>query len=182
MLNIKGKRINLIIPTMKHVDHIVKHANDEDVAKYLENLPYPYKRKDGVFFVKKMVKKGVISKTDYHFSIFEKEKNEVIGGIGFHKINKKHNNTEVGYWLGKKYWRQGYGLEALRLILGFGFNRLKLNKIYASAYGPNIASQKLLKKAGFKQEGQFRKQLYKHNKWHDEFRFGILKEEYDKQN
>lgn len=182
MLKIKGDRIDLIIPTMRHVEDIRKHINDAKVAKWLDNAPYPYHRKHGEFFVKKIVQPGIKNKTDYPFSIHEKEHDEIIGGIGIHHINRKHKTGEIGYWIGRKYWRKGYATEALKLILRFGFKRLKLAKINARTFSPNKASQGLLKKAGFKPEGLFRKQLAKHGKRHDEHRFGLLREEYDKQN
>ncbi|MBW2965154.1 GNAT family N-acetyltransferase [Candidatus Woesearchaeota archaeon] len=181
-IRLKGKRIDLYIPTMKDVDGIVKHANDPKIAQWLDNLPHPYKRKDGEFFVKKIVRKGVEAKTDYPFVIYEKEHGEIIGGIGIHHVNNKHKHAEIGYWIGRKFWRQGYGTEAVNLLLRFAFRRLKMNKVYARAFGPNKASQALLKKAGFKPEGLFRKHSFKHGKFHDEPRFGLLREEYDKQN
>ena len=179
-LVIKGKRIDLIIPTMKDVDDICRNINDKLVAKYMSNVPHPYKRKDGEFFIKKIVKKGLKAKTDYPLSIYEKQKKEVIGGIGLHNIDKNNQRAEVGYWLGRKYWRQGYISEALGMILNFGFRRLKLRKIWAGVYHPNIPSQKLLMKAGFAKEGLLRKHTLKSSKEYDNVMFGMLREEYER--
>jgi RimJ/RimL family protein N-acetyltransferase len=178
MIVLKGERIYLKIPTMKDMDGIMKHINDRLVSRFMATVPHPYKRKDGEFYIKKMVKKNLKEKTGYLFSICLKENDEIIGGIGLLAINKQHKNAEIGYWLGRKFWRKGYGTEALHLMLGFGFKRLKLNKIFAPIYHPNKASMALLKKAGFKKEGVLRKHCRKGDKWFDEHVFAMLSEEY----
>jgi RimJ/RimL family protein N-acetyltransferase len=165
---------------MKDVDDICRHINDRLVARYMSNVPHPYKRTDGEFFIRKMVKKGIKAKTDYPLSIYEKQKKEVIGGVGLHKVDLKNRHAEVGYWLGRKYWRQGYVSEALGMILDFGFRKLKLKRIWAGVYHPNIPSQRLLMKAGFTKEGVLRKHTRKGSKEYDNIMFGMLREEYER--
>jgi RimJ/RimL family protein N-acetyltransferase len=181
MVVIKGKRVNLVIPTKRDIEGIMKHINDPDIARWLDNLPHPYRRRHAEDYIKNYVRKGLRNDTDYNFVIFNKESSEIMGGMGIHHINRKHHNAEVGYWIGKKFWKQGYGTEALKLALNFAFGRLRLNKVYARVFSPNKASQALLKKAGFRQEGLFRKHSFKHGRFHDEVRFGLLREEYAEQ-
>ena len=82
--------------------------------------------------------------------------------------------------MSKKYWGQEIASEALKLILDFGFKKLKLMRFYARVMHPNIASMKLLEKAGFKYEGRMRKHIFKNGKWMDELRYAILREEHEK--
>ncbi|MBI5880903.1 GNAT family N-acetyltransferase [archaeon] len=180
-MKIKGKRIDLVMPTMRHVDDICSNINDKRVAKYLAVVPHPYNLKDGIFFIKDIVNKGWNAKTDYPFAIYEKEKKEVIGVIGLHKIDKKNQRAEVGYWLGRRHWRQGYGSEALRLMLKFGFKNLKLNKIWAGVYHPNKPSVLMLKKMGFKKDGVLRKHTFKNNTFYDDIMMSMLREEYERE-
>ena len=180
MVVLKGKRIYLKIPTMKDVDGIVKHINDKQVSRFLETVPYPYKQKDAKIFIKERANKHLKEKKGYFFSIFLKDNDEIIGGMCLSDISKQHKNAQIGYWIGRKFWRQGYGIEALQLILRFGFKRLKLNKIYVRVHHPNKASAGLLKKAGFREEGLFKKHVRKGKTWFDEIRFGMLREEYER--
>ncbi|MEM5879615.1 MAG: GNAT family protein [Candidatus Aenigmatarchaeota archaeon] len=177
-LRINGERIFLKIPEMKNAKAICKYANDKAIARYT-TIPHPYKLKHAKNFVKR-VKQKMKKKESYEFSIVLKETGEIIGGIGLINISKFHKNAELGYWLAKKYWGQGLMSEAMKLILDFGFNKLKLHKIYARVYKPNKRSSHLLEKFGFKLEGNFRKHLKGRfsNKWYDELRYGLLREEW----
>ncbi len=90
----------------------------------------------------------------------------------------KNKKAELGYWLGKKHWGKGYVTQAVKLILNFGFNKLKLHKIYARLLAENIGSRKVLEKAGFKFEGTFKEHEYRHKRWHDVLNYGILRKDY----
>ena len=68
------------------------------------------------------------------------------------------------------------GKSTLLYILG-GHFILSINRISATVYAPNIASQKVLLKNGFRQEGTIRKGVYKNNEYYDLYYFGKLKEE-----
>jgi RimJ/RimL family protein N-acetyltransferase len=78
----------------------------------------------------------------------------------------------------KKALGQGAGKRGSLGILSFGFNSLELFRIYANVMHPNMASMKLLEKAGFKFEGRMRKSVLKDGEWLDELRYSILEEEY----
>ncbi|TKI91645.1 GNAT family N-acetyltransferase, partial [Bacillus wiedmannii] len=73
--------------------------------------------------------------------------------------NKHHKRAEIGYELDDTYWGQGYATEALQAILTYGFETLQLIRIAAVVYVENKASQKLLSKAGFQEEGLLRKHM-----------------------
>ncbi|MFH1668995.1 MAG: GNAT family protein [Candidatus Woesearchaeota archaeon] len=176
---LKGERIYLKIPTMKDVDAIKTHINDKHIVRFMDTIPHPYKRSDGEWYIKHMVQKKLREDTGYLFSIFLKETDELIGGMGICNISKKHKNAEIGYWIGKKFWRNGYARESLNLLLKFGFKKLKFEKMYARTFYHNDASSGLLMKAGFKDEGCLRRHIFHNNKWHDERRFGLLRSEYE---
>ncbi len=62
----------------------------------------------------------------------------------------------AGYILHRDYWRQGYGTEALRAMVAYGFERLNLDRVELWIHEDNLASQRLAQKIGFAQRGQFR--------------------------
>jgi len=117
---------------------------------------------------------------EYHLGIELKATGQIIGMIGMMQISRKHRRAEVGYWLGKSYWGKGYAAEALRLMLRFGFEQLKLVRITAGVMHLNLTSARMLEKAGFTFEGRLRKNFMQHGQWLDELRYGILKEEFKK--
>ena len=176
IMEIKGKIIKLRTLKDSDAESIQINANDKAVVRYLSCLPFPYKLKDAKFFIN-LTKKNLEEKSAYDFGI--EYDNKIIGMISLCHLDKKAKNSEVGYWLGKSYWRRGIAKEALALIINFGFNKLKLIRISAKVYEPNIASANLLEKFNFKREGILRKQAFKDNRLVDEYYYGLLKEEYE---
>ena len=89
---------------------------------------------------------------DETFAICLKDSGEVIGNIALFKNSqyvKCDGEKEVGFWLGKKYWNQGYATEACRLILDYGFNELNLNKIWVAHFIDNLQSKRVQEKCNF---------------------------------
>ncbi len=175
-MKIEGKSVNLRKVTKADAQSIYEHAKDREISRYTF-IPHPYKREDALHFIKfthLQMKKG----KEYHLGIELKATGQIIGMIGMMQISRKHRRAEVGYWLGKSYWGKGYAAEALRLMLRFGFEQLKLVRITAGVMHPNLTSARMLEKAGFTFEGRLRKNFMQHSQWLDELRYGILKEEF----
>jgi len=116
-----------------------------------------------------------------HFAVTLKLTRELIGAVGL-LINKAFNRGELGYWIGKEYWNQGYCTEAARAILDYGFGQLMLNKITSSHFARNPSSGKVMLKIGMEKEGFLRKHVGKNNKFEDLVVYGILREEWEEGN
>jgi RimJ/RimL family protein N-acetyltransferase len=173
----------LVLRPLKNSDKksIVENINDLDVTKWLLVVPHPYTSKDAKDWIKhNKMKWKKKKKDDYSFGVELKEERRIIGGIGIHKIDKFQGKADIGYWLGKKYWGQKYGSEALKAILDFTFKKLKLRRIEAGVFVGNRSSERLLEKFGAKREGMKRKacRCKADKKIKDEYIYGLLKEEY----
>ncbi len=103
----------------------------------------------------------------FRWGIEKKGTGQLIGTCGFHLINHHHKRAEIGYELDDTNWGQGYASEALQAILAYGFEKLQLIRIAAVVYVENKASQKLLNKAGFQEEGLLRKHMIQNGVAHD---------------
>lgn len=176
-IRINGERIMLRQLGKADAQSIHEHAKDWKVSRYLSNLPHPYRLKHAKEFIKK-AKGWAKKKTGHHLGIELKQTGQIIGIIGLSEVDKKHNRAVIGYWLGRKHWGKGLAREALRLMLKFGFRKLRLLRIHAHVMKPNSRSAKLLKKAGFKLEGKLRKHYVKKGKRMDALVFGLLREEH----
>jgi RimJ/RimL family protein N-acetyltransferase len=175
----------LILRPLKKTDakDIVANANNLNVSKWLLVVPYPYKLKDAKKWIKSTQKDWRKRKKEgYSFGIELKSEKKIIGGIGLHKVKKDHGIADVGYWLGQRYWKQGYGSEGLKALIDFAFNKLKLRRLGAGVFVGNPSSGKLLEKYGFKHEGCRRQHLKckADNKIKDENIYGLLRKEYKK--
>jgi [ribosomal protein S5]-alanine N-acetyltransferase len=102
----------------------------------------------------------------------------IIGTCGFNYIDPANQRGEIGYELGKKYWRKGYMNQALQILLQEGFFRLYLNRIEAKVEPGNHASRMLLQKIGFQLEGTLRQYEKLDGVFLDMIFYSLLKTDY----
>jgi ribosomal-protein-alanine N-acetyltransferase len=87
---------------------------------------------------------------------------ELVGSIAIGPYSDVHRRTgEVGYWVGEPYWGRGIATEAIRAIVPYAFATFGLVRVEAGVYASNIASMRVLEKAGFEREGVLRKSVTK---------------------
>ena len=112
-----------------------------------------------------------------------KETDQLIGTCGFNSWSSKMKNAVIGYDLLSEFWGNGYTTEAVHRIVKAAFlGELQcgeLNRIQADTVPGNSASEALLLKVGFKEEGIRRQSGYWKNKYHDLKCFGLIKLEYN---
>ena len=164
---------------------IVQNVGNLEVSKWLLVVPYPYTRKDALFWIKHSKKRSNKKpQTNYVFGIELKSEKAIIGAIGLHKVDRYQGYAEVGYWLGKNYHGKSYGSEALKAVIDFSFNKLKLRRLEAGVFTGNPSSGKLLEKFGFKQEGLKVKarRSKADGQIKDEIFYGLIRENYVKIN
>ena len=151
---------------------LMENINNRTIARNTLRIPYPYKMKDARWWINHNLK--IDKKKQKHEINFAIEINgEVAGGIGLDKIYE--HCAEIGYWLGKNYRGQGIMTEAVKLVTKYGFDKLKLRRIYAFAFLWNKASATVLKNNGFKYEGKLRKHVKKDSKFLDDLLFAKVK-------
>lgn len=123
-----------------------------------------------------LVGQNAVPRIPYIFCIDHIATKHFIGLIALNLGNPNYKTAEVCYKIHFDHWRQGYTTEALTKLLDFGFNNLKLHRIEASCAVENIASIKVLEKAGMTKEGMKRKKLPIRGEWKDNFFYAILDE------
>ena len=85
------------------------------------------------------------------YAVCLKENGKPIGSIGFHRndLAEADDEYELGYWIGKPFWGQGYIPEASREMLRYAFEDLKMNRIWCGYYDGNEKSRRVQEKLGF---------------------------------
>ena len=144
MKEIRTERLLIKTPEIDDKFELTQLINDKDVIKWLSEIPFPYTLSHAEEFIERS-RERVLKQESYNFMIFQDKK--MIGGIGLSEFNNK--SCQVGYWLGKQYWGNGFATEALKSILDFGFDQLNLEKIYAAYKIGNEGSIRVLAKCGF---------------------------------
>lgn len=155
--------------TMKDLNNLVKHANNPGIARNMTNgFPYPYTRADGIKFIQ-------FATQDDPVHIFAIDLNgEAVGGIGVHPQSDIHcKNAELGYWLSEEHWGKSIMSAAIPLMVKFAFETYDITRLFARPFGRNLASQRILEKAGFTLEARLEKTIYKNGLFEDELIYAI---------
>ena len=120
------------------------------------------------------------NKTSFFFGVFDKKNNKFIGTVTL-QIDFFNNLAYYGYLIGEKsYWGTNAGIDSIALLMDFGFENFKLNKIWGGTPVTNIGSIFNFKKLGFVQEGRLREHAIIEGKKIDSVIFGMLKEDWFK--
>jgi len=81
---------------------------------------------------------------------------KVMGTALLFKYDEGSRRAELGYALGRAFWRQGYAAEAIRALLDHAFEAMEIRRVEAEVNPVNVASNELLRKLGFTHEGLLR--------------------------
>ncbi len=171
---LKGERVVLRDMLRKDAAAIFEHLKSRDMKKYTTQIPHPYTKQHALKFLGTSASKAGKGEA-LHFAITLRGDDALVGCISLEKISRENRNAELGYWLAKGFWGKGLMTEAVALVADYAFNKIKLHKLYASAFEENIASRMVLEKSGFKLEGIIKEQRFRFNRWHNEVRYGLIK-------
>lgn len=115
----------------------------------------------------------------YRFAMILLDGDVFIGHISLHDIDHLNRNAFLGIFIGEEAHRsKGYGAEAARLVLDYGFKTLNLNNIMLSVHADNHAAISCYKKVGFREAGRRREWVFKDGKYIDKIYMDILAREF----
>lgn len=121
--------------------------------------------------------------SSHTFSIRTLADDVLIGNCSLFSIDHKNRNTELGIVIGEQdYWGRGYGSDAMRVLLGFGFGELNLHRIDLRVYDFNPRGIRAYEKLGFVHEGRKREAIWREGAYHDVLFMSILEEEWTAKN
>lgn len=153
-----------------------EYAKREDVTEFLLWKPHPdlaYTR-EYLQFVATHYEIGDF----FDWAVVLNEQDKMIGTCGFTKLDYTHNLGEIGYVINPEFRGQGIAVEAVREVMRFGFEVLKLNRIEAKFMEGNAASLRVMEKAGMSFEGFHRKAMKIKGRYETVGYCAILREEF----
>jgi ribosomal-protein-alanine N-acetyltransferase len=113
-----------------------------------------------------------------NFAIRLLPQHQLIGSIGLRDIDTPYGQAELGFWIGKDWWGQGYAREAARAVIQFGFESLKLNRICAHHMIRNPASGRVLLASGMQREGVLRQRVQKWGVYEDVVLYATVRDDW----
>ncbi len=113
--------------------------------------------------------------TGHIFFIFEQASGLLVGGISLGNIRYGMvRSGQIGYWMGEAYAGKGLMQDAVKALISFGFEKLRLHRLEAACIPGNERSVAVLQKTGFTQEGLLKSYLKINGKWQDHLLFAII--------
>ena len=174
---LKTRRLILRPHTMADAPAIAKHLESGEVAATMVSVPNPYGLKDAETWLNSLPTRR--ENGDVMFAITFQDTREFIGNIGLNSIDIDSARAEIGYWIAKSYWGQGYGTEAAAAVIDYGFTVMELNRIYATHFRNNPASGCIMQKVGMTYEGRLRQHFIRNGEYIDFELYAILRSEYE---
>lgn len=158
---------------MKDAEQLQHAINNKNVLDNLrDGIPYPYTIEDAKAFITEAL--NVPANSQYLWAILADDR--VIGNVGvFRKDNIHHRTAEIGYFISEDYWGKGIMGNVLKEVSEYIFRETDIIRIFAEPFAYNIASCKVLEKAGFELEGILRNNAIKNNKILDMKMYSIIK-------
>ena len=157
---------------------VARLAGEKDIASTTRLIPHPYPpgmAEKWILALPEMYQRAEM--VNWGIALAD---GPLLGTIRL-TLNPVDNHAELGYWVGKPFWNNGYCTEAARLVVAYGFETLDLERIYANYMARNPASGRVLIKLGMKQEGLLRRHRRKFGRYEDLVVCGMLRSEYQKQ-
>lgn len=169
---VRTKRLVLRQFAAADAPEVQKLAGDKDVASKTASIPYPYK--DGA------AENWINSHPDTFeqgdgvtLAVTRGDDKVLLGAISL-AMNKAHQRAEIGFWIGKPFWKSGYCTEAAAVMIEYAFIELGVKRVVANVYGANPGAARVLRKVGMRHEGTLRRHIKLRGEYCDVQIFGIL--------
>ena len=172
--DLETDRLLLRAITMEDAETLFELRRDVDVMRFIDREPHQTVD-DTRILIQKIIN-GIENNEAIAWAITLKEQPQLIGTISYHRIEKEHYRAEIGYMLHPKFWRRGIVGEAMKKVLGYGFQTMNLHSIEANVNPHNSASSSLLKKHGFVLEASFKENYFFNGKFIDTEIYSLLEE------
>ncbi len=175
-ISIRTERLLLRDLRSSDEEAVHDYSSDPRVVQYMDWGPNT-DNDDKEFLERALIARKEKPRRDFTLAIVMKESNRLIGSCGIHESNPADREGWIGYCLNRHHWGRGFGTETAKALLDFGFDILRLHRIFATCMPENIASAHVLEKAGMRLEGHFRQNRWVKGKWRDSLLYAILDED-----
>jgi RimJ/RimL family protein N-acetyltransferase len=156
-------------------------AGEREIADTTVSIPHPYDLDHALAWIGQQRREAVRGRAT-NFAIRLLPDARLIGSAGLRDIDPEHLQAELGFWIGREWWGQGYAREAAEAVIQFGFDSLGLNRIYAHHMARNPAAGKVLEASGMRQEGLLRQRVRKWGVYEDVVLYATIRDDRSEEN
>ena len=169
-------RLRLRAFTQADVPALTRLANDRAVAQ-TTTIPFPYTETHAQEWIATHAP-AAERRERMIWAITAASDGRLMGAIELRFRSARHVG-ELGYWVGKAFWGQGYMTEAARAVMAYGFREADLYRIQARHWHNNPASGRVMQKLGMTYEGTLRAAARRWDEYLDVLMYAILKPEWE---
>jgi len=176
---IYGERIRLRAPEREDLPAFVRWINDPEVRAGI-SLYLPMSMASEEKWFERMLERPP-DEQPLTIDVREGDGWKLVGNSGFMGFDAHARSAEVGIMIGEKsYWNQGYGSEAMGLLLQHAFATLNLNRVFLRVFASNPRAIRAYEKTGYVHEGRMRQAHYSDGNYIDVLLMSVLRSEWQK--
>lgn len=169
-----GNSVSLCTVEGEDMEFIHETVNSPEIWKTMQpSRPYPLNEIRSVF--------SSDSKSSSAVRFLVATETEPVGLVGFSGVNETAGVAELSCWIHPDNSSEGYGTEAVELLVEYGFDHCRLHKFVAEVIEFNEPAQRLVEKIGFVKEGRRREQDFVKGEYRDCILYGLLASEWQQQ-
>lgn len=174
-MNILGSKIYLRALEEEDSGMLLELINDPETEKMLGGWSFPVSAAEQEQWFKGLER----DVSTLRCAVVPHGEKGAVGTVVLSEIDYKNASAQVHIKLAKGSGRRkGYGRDAIKAVLRYAFEELRLNCVYAQVLPDNELSRKLFERSGFREEGILRERLYKNGGFQDVCVYSILRKEY----
>jgi ribosomal-protein-alanine N-acetyltransferase len=154
-------------------------ADAEPLARYADNrkiwlnlrdaFPHPYTTQDAREFIRSV--RSRTPETTFAIDVA----GEPVGSVGFAlRQDVERVSAEIGYWLAEPFWGRGIATEVLSAVTDYAIRTHELTRMYALPFAWNVASCRVLEKAGYRLEARLRRSALKNSVVTDQMQYAFI--------
>ena len=171
--NLESSRLVLRPFQQSDAPVVQKLAGDQRIANDVTTIPHPYPDGAAEAWIATH-QPSFIAGGDITYAVTLRENGSLVGSIRLLNIDTKHACAELGYWTGVEFWGLGYCTEAVRRLILFANEHLGTTRIVARCFARNLASARVMEKAGLRKEGNLVKHFLKNGTYEDVLLYGLV--------
>ena len=174
--NLESERLLLRQLTLEDADEVFALRGNPENMQFIPR-PILQSKEEAIALINTINSK-IETNEGINWAITEKPNNKLLGFLGHYRIQWENNRSEIGYMLLPEAQGRGIITEAVKLIVEYGFDHMKMHSLEAVIAPENYASAKVLEKNGFIKEGHLRENEYFDGQYWDSVIYSLLKKDF----
>ncbi len=150
--------------------------SDAEVMRYLPDIRCDSRAESQANLREAMEEAASPDRRKYFLAMVQRDSGAYVGEVGF--TVTAPGVGHLGYFIHRCFWGKGYATEAVTAVVGLAFDVVSLHKIVTGCLAENVASERVMRKCGFRREALLRQHVEHEGVWKDRVEYGMLRSEW----